>query len=78
MSEQSNQTEKGAFLTPKNILAIVIVVAALVFIFTNLSMAKLNLFGLSVTMPAWIWLIVLLGIGFVVGSLFPWFKSKKR
>ncbi|MBN9613631.1 MAG: LapA family protein [Actinobacteria bacterium] len=78
MSEQSSQPEKGAFLTSKNILAIIIVVASLVFIFTNFSMAKLNLFGLSVTMPAWIWLVVLLGIGFVVGSLFPWFKSKKK
>lgn len=85
MSEQPNQVgkktdrdEKGAFFTAKNILAIVIAVAALVFVFSNLALATLNLFGARLTMPGWIWLIVLLGIGFVVGSLFPWFKTKKK
>lgn len=78
MSNSSNETEKGAFFTAKNILAIVIAVAALVFVFTNMSMATLNLFGLRVTMPAWIWLVVLLAIGVVIGSLFPWFRARKK
>ncbi|CAG7614050.1 hypothetical protein ACFPZL_04620 [Leucobacter soli] len=78
MSESTNRAEKGAFFTARNILAIVIAVAALVFVFSNVAIAELNLFGARIALPGWIWLVVLLGIGFVVGSLFPWFKAKKK
>lgn len=69
---------KGGFLTPKAILALVLVVLALVFVFLNTGTATLNLFGLRLGLPAWVWLIALLAIGFVVGSLFPWFTGKKN
>jgi len=78
MSDPTNEPEKGAFFTAKNILAIVIAVAALVFVFSNLAMATLNLFGARITMPGWIWLVVLLAIGFIIGSLFPWFRAKRK
>lgn len=77
MSE-TTKPEKGAFFTAKNILAIVIAVAALVFVFSNVGIATLNLFGARIALPGWIWFIGLLAVGFVVGSLFPWFKAKKK
>jgi len=77
-STQPKTPEKGSFFTAKNILAIIICVVALVFVFSNMAMATLNLFGARLTMPGWVWLVVLLAIGFVVGSLFPWFKTKKK
>ncbi|MBO1902340.1 LapA family protein [Leucobacter weissii] len=78
MSDPTTGAEKGAFFTAKNILAIIIAVAALVFVFSNMATAELNLFGARIALPGWVWLILLLAIGFVVGSLFPWFKTKKK
>ncbi len=74
----NTETEKSNFFTPKNILGIVLAIAALVFVFLNTNTATLNLFGVKLGLPGWIWLIALLAIGFIVGSLFPWFKGKDK
>jgi len=78
MTEPTSTAERGSFFTARNILAIIIAVVALVFVFTNMRMATLNLFGAQLSMPGWVWLILLLAIGFIVGSLFPWFKTKNK
>lgn len=63
----------------KLILAGVLLVVALIFVFSNRDEATLNIFGLAeLTMPGWLWFVVLLVIGVVIGSLFPWFRPKKK
>ena len=78
MSAAPDETEKGSFFTARNILAIVIAVVALVFVFSNVGRATLNIFGARLTMPGWVWFFLLLVVGFVVGSLFPWFRTGKK
>jgi hypothetical protein len=29
-------------------------------------------------MPAWVWFLLLLVLGVVAGSLFPWFRPRKK
>lgn len=65
-------------LSAKAITAIVIVVLALIFIFSNLSDGSLHFLGFTFTMPVWIWFLVLLVVGIVIGSMFPWLRPKRR
>jgi len=58
--------------------ALVLLVIALIFVFSNTASATLHLLFLSFTLPGWVWFIVLLVIGVVIGSLFPWFRSRPR
>ncbi len=64
-------------LSAKSIVAIVLLVIALLFVFSNLGSASVFFLGLALTMPAWIWFLVVLLIGVAVGSLFPWLRPRK-
>lgn len=61
----------------KAILAIVIAIVALAFVFSNVGPATLHFLFLQFTMPTWAWFLVVLAAGVVIGSLFPWFRPKK-
>lgn len=62
----------------KAILAIVIAIAALTFVFSNVSSATLRFLVFQFTMPAWAWFLVVLLAGVAIGSLFPWFRPRKK
>jgi uncharacterized integral membrane protein len=63
---------------PALVLAGLLLVIALIFIFSNLDTATLKFLGLSVTMPGWLWFLLLLAVGIVIGSLFPWLRPRKK
>ena len=71
----SAQETKG--LSAKAVIAIVLLAIALVFVFSNLGSASVFFVGLSLTMPAWIWFLVVLLLGVAIGSLFPWLRPRK-
>lgn len=62
----------------KVILAIIISIAALTFVFSNVAPATLRFLFLQFTMPAWGWFLAVLIAGVVIGSLFPWFRPRKK
>lgn len=62
----------------KAIIAILISIAALTFVFSNVAPATLRFLFLQFTMPAWGWFLAVLLAGVVIGSLFPWFRPKSK
>ncbi len=62
----------------KAIIAIIITIVALAFVFSNVGPATLRFLFLQFTMPAWAWFLGVLLAGVVIGSLFPWFRPKKK
>ncbi len=62
----------------KAIIAIIIAIAALAFVFSNVGPATLRFLVFQFTMPAWGWFLAVLIAGVVIGSLFPWFRPRKK
>lgn len=62
----------------KTIVALVLLALALVFAFSNLAPGPVNFLAWTITMPTWIWFLVVLVVGVIVGSLFPWFRPRRR
>lgn len=62
----------------KAIVAIIIAIVALSFVFSNVAPATLRFLFLEFTMPAWGWFLAVLAAGVVIGSLFPWFRPRKK
>ncbi|MGW9630926.1 LapA family protein [Agromyces sp. NPDC055520] len=76
---QPDRTDAGKSTSNgKAILAIIIAVVALAFVFSNVAPATLSFLFLKFTMPAWGWFLAVLLAGVVIGSLFPWFRPRKR
>lgn len=65
-------------VSPKLVIVIVLAVLALIFVFSNLGTATLHFLGFSFTAPGWIWFLLLLVVGVVIGSIFPWFRPRKK
>jgi uncharacterized integral membrane protein len=65
-------------ISPKAIVGIVLVVLVLIFVFQNTASRRVHLYFWDLDLPAWIWLVGVLAIGFVVGSLFPWFRRRPK
>lgn len=65
-------------MTPKLIVALILLALALIFIFQNTGAGDVKVLFWTVSLPAWIWLLVVLLIGVVIGSMFPWFRPKKK
>jgi len=81
MTEQARDPESStpaSKVDGKVITAIIVAVAALTFVFSNVGPATLRFLFLQFTMPAWGWFLAVLLAGVVIGSLFPWFRSPKR
>lgn len=66
------------YVNARTITAGIIVVLALIFIFSNTGTATLHFLGLHWGMPGWVWFIVLFVAGVVAGSLWPWLTLKQR
>ncbi|WP_217135009.1 hypothetical protein [Leucobacter chinensis] len=73
MSEQSSFK-----VTPKMIIALLFIAIGAVFIFSNSGDATMHFFGVAMTMPGWLWVLLLLAIGVIIGSFFPWFQKRKK
>ena len=65
-------------VSAKGITAIIIAIVALAFVFSNVAPATLRFLFLQFTMPAWGWFFAVLLAGVVIGSLFPWFRPRKK
>lgn len=81
MSEKESSAVRAVDHTAVNgkvILAIILAIAALTFVFSNVAPATLKFLFLQFTMPAWGWFLAVLIAGVVIGSLFPWFRSRKK
>ena len=76
MSEKETTTQKAS--NGKVIIAIILGVVALAFVFSNVAPATLKFLFLQFTMPAWGWFLAVLVAGVVIGSLFPWFRPRKK
>ncbi|MGM7670372.1 LapA family protein [Microbacterium sp. A93] len=69
---------KRAASNSRAIIAIILGIAALSFVFSNVGPATLRFLFLQFTMPAWGWFLAILITGVVIGSLFPWFRPRKK
>lgn len=77
MAGQTAEKSRGK-ITAKLIVVGILLVLALIFVFSNLETGTLYFLGMSFSAPGWIWFLVLLAAGVVIGSLFPWFRPKKK
>ncbi len=73
----SEPSQKSRGVSKRAVIAIVITIAALAFVFSNVSPATLRFLFIEFTMPAWAWFLAVLVAGVVIGSLFPWFRRRK-
>ncbi|MFT4081121.1 MAG: LapA family protein [Nocardioides sp.] len=64
-------------LSPKVITAVVLAVLALIFVVQNTGKGRIHFLFWTLSMPSWIWLLVMFLVGAVVGSIFPWFRRKR-
>ena len=78
-AKTTDQSQSGtkSFWSARLVLSIVLVAAALLFVFSNRDTAQVAFFGLYFTLPMWVWFIVLLTVGIVIGSLRPWGRARK-
>lgn len=74
----SSTKDDRAVVSTKAIIAIIVAVAALAFVFSNVQPATLRFLFLQFTMPAWGWFLAILIAGIVIGSLFPWLRPKNK
>lgn len=65
-------------MSPKAIAAIIITVLALIFVFSNLDDGSMHFLGFVFVLPRWLWFLIVLVAGVVIGSLFPWFLPKRK
>jgi uncharacterized integral membrane protein len=70
--------ERIKHLSGRTILIIVLSVVALIFIFQNTRDTRIHVLFWDSDRALWLWLLLLFVGGFVVGSLFPWFKRRKK
>lgn len=78
MTNKPPRSPAKSGLSPRSIVAIVLAALLLIFIFQNTKSGSIRVFFWTLSMPAWIWLLVVIVIGVAIGSLFPWFRRKKR
>lgn len=64
--------------SPRLTAGIAVAALALAFILQNTGSIRVHLLFVHIDNPAWVWLLVLFAAGFVVGSVFPWFRRRKR
>ncbi|NYE93891.1 putative integral membrane protein [Psychromicrobium silvestre] len=77
-SPSGPEAKRSAWLTPTVISAVVLTALALIFVFTNLGTARVQLLFWTVNSPLWVVILVALVVGVIIGSLFPWLKSRKK
>jgi uncharacterized integral membrane protein len=77
--QDKNRTAgRGLATTAKYVLAGALGGLAMVFVLQNADQAPVQLFFWEVTAPGWLWLLGLFLVGVVVGSVFPWFRRRRK
>jgi uncharacterized integral membrane protein len=66
------------FLTGRNIFAVLIVVAGLLFIFQNTATGDFNFLFFDIKAPTWLWLLGLFAAGFLAGYLFSRHRARSK
>lgn len=74
----SENTPASTTPGPRLIIAAIIAVLALVFVVQNTGKGEVDFLFWTLSMPAWIWLLVIFAAGLVVGSIFPWLRPRKK
>lgn len=74
MPESASQ---GRTVRVRTIVAAILALLALVFVFQNTSSRRVHFLFWSMSLPTWIWLLVIFVVGVVAGSLFPWLRKKR-
>jgi uncharacterized integral membrane protein len=70
----AEKVESGFRLSPKWILGISIVAICLIFVFSNMGRVTLRFLWLELSGPGWVFLFVLLALGFLAG----WLVARSR
>jgi putative membrane protein len=72
--------KQGINLSPRAIVGIAIAVVCLIFVFSNTEEATLSFLWLDITASGWLFLFVLLALGFLAGFLIGRnrYKGKQR
>jgi lipopolysaccharide assembly protein A len=70
-------SQGGVNLSPRAIVGIVIAVVCLVFVFSNTGEATLSFLWIDITAAGWIFLFLLLALGFIAGFLIGRNRYKK-
>lgn len=70
--------EQRRSLSGKTITALILLAISLAFIFSNLNQGTIMFLGFRFVMPVWIWFLGVLVMGVVIGSLFPWFRGRRK
>jgi uncharacterized integral membrane protein len=65
-------------LSPRLVIGAVIGVLALVFVLQNTGRMRVHILFTHIDNPLWVWLVVLFAAGFIVGSVFPWFRRRRK
>jgi uncharacterized integral membrane protein len=73
----SRSLDRIKHLSARAWITIVIAALALIFVFQNTENADIHVLFWESNRPVWFWLLLLFAAGFVVGSLFPWFRRRK-
>jgi uncharacterized integral membrane protein len=74
----SSTVERIKHLSRRTIVIIVLSVVALIFIFQNTRNTRIHVLFWNSDRALWLWLLLLFAAGFVVGSLFPWFRRRQK
>ena len=67
--DAANSTVAAVNMSPKLIIGIVIAVVCLVFVFSNTAEVSFNFLWLEVSASGWVFLFLLLALGFLAGFL---------
>jgi uncharacterized integral membrane protein len=62
----------------KLVIVVVVVVLAVLLIVQNTQSATVKLFGWEFSMPGWLWITILVLLGVIIGSLFPWGRRRRK
>jgi len=69
-------TSKG--ISPKQIIGAIIVVLALIFVFQNSATRSVHFLFWKMSMPTWIWLLIVFIAGIAVGLLLPRMRARSK
>jgi uncharacterized integral membrane protein len=75
---RSDQPKSRRRVTAKLVIVLVLLALALIFIFQNRESHEVHVLFWTVDAATWIWLLIVLIIGVIIGSIFPWFRPKKK
>jgi uncharacterized integral membrane protein len=60
------------------IIVLVILALAVLLIVQNRNSATVSFFGWGFSMPGWLWILILVLLGVIIGSVFPWGRRRRK